>query len=377
MSHYSKMAVFICIALLSIIRADEKPDRRGIDLFGSMYADLGLYHYILSKERDTLDFSGADVFALRFRNANRENAKIEGDFEVILPTGAAAENYTASVQYGETDTTTEGAEQTASGYFELFNIGNAPVLLDMRKFYLELYLPFVDIAFGRQIINFGNGTVFSPIDAFSSVQFGDIRLRRRGSDVAYLRFPIGGLAGVDCIVEAPYQEREHSSAVKLFATLAEWDLSLIGIYRHQSGEVMTGLAFKGDAVVGIYGEFVEHFINGIDKQYFEFMLGTDYSVRNIWFFDIEYYYKGRSPDLQSIWDRNNAYFSVRYSPYELMQFALSGIFQMEERRVIGTLSWYYSLFQNTDLTLYVRGYNNMGSLGMPDLHYAARIEVKF
>ena len=41
------------------------------------------------------------------------------------------------------------------------------------------------------------------------------------------------------------------------------------------------------------------------------------------------------------------------------------------------LSCFYNVLQNADLIAYVRGYDNLRSIGAPDLQYAARVEVKF
>jgi hypothetical protein len=368
-------ALFLAMALCAA--AAEEPARQGLEFSGSLYADLGAYHYVNKGAKDSAAFSATTVLAARFRNVNRKSAKVEGDAELILPYGAAAGQYAAALRSAGADSLTAAVERTVSRYIELFSMGKAPFLLDLRKLFLEVYLPLADISVGRQIINFGKGTLFSPIDAFSSVQLGDLNLRRTGSDVASVRVPIGGLAGVDCIVEAPFWNNEHSSAVKAFATLAGWDINLVGIYRHKSREAITGAAFKGDAVVGLYGELVGHFLDGRGDRYLEAMLGADYSIRNIWFFNTEYYYQGRQTNPLSPWGRNNAYASIQYAPTELTRLSLIAIHQFEERRTIGMLSWYYSLLQNADLTVYLRGYDNLPGLATPDLQYAARIEVKF
>lgn len=362
---------------LSPIRAEDATVRRGIEFTGSMYADLGLVHYVLEDSRDRADFSGTSVLAIQFRNSNRTNAKIEGDMELLLPYGAAADTYLQTLRSRNDDSISRAVDDAALRYFQLFSVGTAPVIFDMRKLYLEFYLPFADIALGRQIVNFGQGTVFSPIDAFSMVQISDLNLRRGGSDVAKIRIPFGTLSGMDCIVEAPFADSEHSSAIKAFTTLAGWDVSLVGLYRHKSEEVVVGTAFKGDAVVGIHGEVVEHFVDGTDDQYTEVMIGTDYSVKNIWFFDAEYYYRDRQSGSDSPWGRHNAYVSVRYMPTDLMQFALTGLYQFENQNAIGTFSWYYNLLQNVDFTAYVRGFYNRDLPAAPDLQYSTRMEVKF
>ncbi len=133
-------ALILGVAMLAGAAMAEEPAKQGLAFSGSLYTDVGVYHYL----RDSACFSGTTVLAARFINVNRTRAKAEGDIEVILPYGAAADDDTA-----------------ASGYYELSGRGAPLLLLDIRKLYLEVYLPYADIALGRQIINFGKGLIFS------------------------------------------------------------------------------------------------------------------------------------------------------------------------------------------------------------------------
>jgi hypothetical protein len=377
MIHSFSPVLMLGIALTAGAAITEEPSRQGLEFSGYMYADIGAFSYLPGGVKDSSVFSGTTVLDTRFMNVNRSHAKVEGDFEVILPYGVAAELYTAGLRSNTIDSVTQNADRANTRYFDLSGMGKSPILLDMRKLYLEAYLPFADIAVGRQIINFGKGLIFSPIDAFSTVQIMDLNFRRNGSDVANARIPLGDLSGIDCIVEAPFGNNEHSSAAKFFTTIAGWDVSMVGLYRHLSGESLAGAAFKGDAVVGLYGELVEHIVKGIDDQYFEGMTGVDYSIHNTWFFNAEYYYNDRPAAVPSLWGHNNTYTSVQFAPNELMRLSVIGLYQFEEHRAIGMLAWDYSVLQNADLTAYIRGYDHMHGIGVPDLQYAIRAEVTF
>jgi hypothetical protein len=377
MVRVSSIVLILGLAPLAGALPDEAPAPGGLDFFGSLYADAGGFYYLSGNEIDSAVFSGATVLNIKFRNVNRSRAKVEGDFEALLPYGGVADLYASAVRSTGDDSIKQKIDQEITGYSERVGMGKTPFLVDMRKMYLEAYLPFADIALGRQIINFGKGLIFSPIDAFSTVQFMDLNFRRNGSDVASARVPLGDLAGIDCIVEAPFGNNEHSTAAKVFATIAGWDVNMVGLYRHRSGETVAGASFKGDALAGVYGELVEHFVNGIDDQYFECMTGADYSIHNIWFFSAEYYFNDRPGGMPHLWGRHNIYASVQFAPNELMRLSLIGISQIDERRTIGMMAWYYSLLQNADLTVYVRGYDTMQGIGAPDAQCAARIEVSF
>lgn len=348
----------------------------GLDFSGLLYTDLALAQHSIRKEAGSPVFAGASRFSTLFRNSNREHAKVEGELELWLPYGST------TVRQTVTSAAPAGDDSTATAYSDAMSMGTAPVLFTLRRLYLELYLPWADVALGRQIINFGKGAIFSPLDAFSSVELTDLDFRRRGSDVALLRVPLGTMSGFDLITETPLgREQEYATATKLFTTLANWDISLVGIYRHHSGEGRIGGAFKGDLGVGVYGELVEHGGDAAHKSYSEAMIGCDYSLQNQWFFAAEYLFKEQDQTSLSIWARNNGYASVQFAPTELMRFSINGIFQFERQQTIGTVSWYYNVVQNGDLTLYLRAMNGFSTQDVgfspPELQYGVRVAVRF
>ena len=143
MQHLMIRTLASLFILCAAVAAGETTAARGLEFFGSLYTDFGIYHYLNRSEKDSALFSGVSVLALRFRNVNRTHAKVEGDFEVLLPYGALA------------DWLSPAGNDSAKVSTSLYGIGTSPLFIDMRKLYLECYLPFADVAVGRQIINFG------------------------------------------------------------------------------------------------------------------------------------------------------------------------------------------------------------------------------
>jgi hypothetical protein len=248
----------------------------------------------------------------------------------------------------------------------------------LRKLYLSVYLPFADITLGRQIINLGKGYLFSPIDVFSSVELTDLAFRRSGSDIAMAAIPIGELAGIDVVVELPFLDNTHSSAVKAFATVMDWDFSLVGLYRNTDDsdgrvdEMITGLAFKGDVVVGLHGEIVTHFYDSHSGPSFEAMAGADYSIRDLLVFMAEYLYKDHI--VPGFWGEHNAFGSIQYLINDIMSLSGSLIHNFSADLSMGTLQYNYNILQNADVAGYVRVIS-----GSPlyDAEYAVRVTMKF
>ena len=369
MKNIKNRIAIITFTLLCItsIKAEQKS---GIRFRGSMYTDLGLLHSVHSSSEDEADFAGMSVLSVNLKNANRKFGKVEGLFDVIIPYGSMIERYIPD---------SIDSDSTLLDLYKLFSFGNAPMLLDLRKLYLSMYLPFADITIGRQIINFGKGLVFSPIDVFSSVELYDINFRRRGTDIANIRIPFSDLAGLDITTELPFIDDNFSTAAKLFATFFDFDFSLIGMYRNASAdadfedEAVAGFTFKGDMEIGIYGEAVVHVLTDSRDAFFEGMLGADYSIKDKWYFMTEYLYKQHDWS-NSIWGEHNLFGSIRYNINDLMNVSGNVIYDFQHESSLGILQWYYNILQNVNTIIYIQGTDS--SIGQY-LMYALRAEVKF
>jgi hypothetical protein len=232
---------------------------------------------------------------------------------------------------------------------------------------------------GRQIINFGKGFVFSPIDVFSTVELQDINFRMSGTDIVTIRLPFSDLSGFDFITELPFLQDDYSVAAKFFTTLFDFDFSLVGIYKNagsensNENETVAGLTFKGDAGIGLYGEAVTHYLSESREAYFEGMLGADYSIKDKWYFAAEYLYK-QYDWAYSFWGEHNLFGSVRYSINDITNVSANVIYDIQHESTLGIFQWYYNILQNVNTILYVQGTDSpVGQFMM----YALRAEVKF
>jgi len=369
----NKYLIILTITILLSTAAPHAGQQSGTTFNGSMYTDLGLLHTVHSSSKDEADFAGMSLFSLNPKNANRTFGKVECLFDVIVPYGRTITRYVPEID------DSSDADQSLPDYYKIFSFGKTPVLFDLRKLYLSVYLPFADITMGRQIVNFGKGFVFSPIDVFSSVELYDINFRRRGSDIVDILVPFSAMAGIDLICEMPFLDESCSVAAKIYATLFDFDFSPVGIFRNNDkesdfeNETVFGLTFKGDAAVGIYGEAVGHYINESKDLSFEGMLGADYSIKDRWYFICEYLYK-QHDWTQSIWGEHNIFGSARFRINDITNISASIIYDFEKESTLGIAQFYYNILQNVNTIIYLQGSEAAGG---KYLLYSARVEVKF
>lgn len=371
----SKIVLHILIIVLSCwpfpLYGSEK-EKASMKVHGSMYTDLGLFH----TPPDKFEFQGLSNLSLNLKNTKRTKGKFEGLFEVFLPYGGSAKKFLNT--YSDSSTN----ELSQFELYQLMSFGKSPVIFDLRKFYLSLFLPFADITMGRTIINFGKGLAFSPVDVFSYLEMNSLNLRRRGTDIVKIGIPFSALTGIDFISELPFLEENYSVAIKFFTTLFNFDFSLIGIFRgdadtlipdSKGNETVAGATFKGDLEVGIYGETVIHILSKSSDLFFEGMLGLDYSFGNNWYFLVEYLYK-QANWYKSPWNEHTVFSQTRFIINELTNISVNVIYDFENASMRGTVQYYYNLFQNVNTIWYVQGiHNSKGN----NITCALRAEIKF
>ncbi len=360
------IVVFLLLLITAGLIADTQS---GLKIWGSNFIDLSGYHY-LNNENDSLKIGAMNTFRLNFQNRNKRYAKIVGNLDLIIPLGYTADQFHDLI---------DASDSLSLPYYPLFVYGNTPVMLDIRKLYLSVYLPFADITLGRQIINYGKGVVFSPIDVFSTVDVTNINFERHGSDVAAIKIPLSYLSGLDIMTELPRKNHEYSTAIRGYFNAMGFDFALNTIYKHRAEKLIAGLSFKGDAFFGVYGELVEHFANDYSDKYFEGMLGLDYSIHNLYLFRCEYYYK--NSNIQNEWGKQNLFLSFQYVINDLMNVSAHMIGSDvggDAQTFIYMGQFYYNILQNVDLITYARYFSYKENLiTLPDIEYAVRVEVKF
>lgn len=372
---------FILSILPLTLAALDDSNNKGLILSGRLMNNNSLYQYNNpSANQAPFTYSGQTTLRLDIVNVDQSQAKVQSDIDVNFYYGAEADQYNSLVNNANQSSVITSNFPTTS--------------ITLRQLYLALYPSFADISIGRQIINFGVGMIFSPINVFSSFDPTDIDFTRTGSDVARVKVPFGDTGGLDLVSTFTTAMTNATTAAKLFGNFFGFDFSGVAIYNGAYREVTTGATFKGDLEIGVHGEFVEHFFTDTSKRYFEGMLGIDYS-----FFDsklalfLEYYYNELPVDPTTVTLKNLA--SINRIFYNKHYLFLEGIYTIDEIRKVSSfiiynpldnayeavVSYTQNIFQNANLTGYVQYFqNNLNGVNLipsPALIYTLRLEVLF
>lgn len=352
----------ICISsILTAVSVALSAAPSGLTTHGSLQFDASGWYRDAGSFDSSLSFAGMNMLTLKMKTPRLKTAKVEGVIDVYQVYG----EYAGLLQ--------SNGESPGQSLFS----GSTPILADLRMLYGALYLPWADVTLGRQIVNYGKGALFSPLDVFSSVNLLELSFKRSGSDIVMVAFPAGDLSGVDIVTEFPVGTDDYASSLRGFTTLGGWDLSAVGIYRHRSREGIGGIAFKGDLLVGVTGEVAARYSRESGEVSIETMVGVDYSIKNTWFFSAEYNYRERDNG-QPMYGNHNLFGSVQYIINDLMTASLVVIGVLPEENVLATAQYSWNILQSVSAAFYLRYYQFDGfEKLLPQGEAGTRVTISF
>lgn len=382
---------FLCFLFFGNCLFSQSNVKKGLELNGKAYFDAGIYQYKNSKVR----FAGDMVGDFTVKNADRKFFRFLTTFDVAL-------NYGEKNIYNYIkDALPPFAQNT------IFANEDASLNLNLKTMYISLFTEYVDINLGRQIITFGTGTFFSPINTFSqlntsqlsSVSSSGVSFERYGVDSVDLLIPIGATGGIELTSTFSSKMDNIVSALKLYGNLFNVDLAIYGMYRTGLNQAVAGISFKGDLVVGIYGEAVGNIYTEKEKlkdSFMQLMLGIDYS-----FFSsklllmTEYQYTSRKHKIGETIDIREAtitpflgehylFFQVSYLPIDIMYLSFGALWNVLDNGYLFSLTYNWNIMQSCNMIVYgrflneklnVAGYDSVADI--PVGEYAIRFEVYF
>ena len=295
--------------------------------------------------------------------------RAEFSAEAALLTGAAAEAFAAAVSALPPDTL----------YAPSAPAGAETILAArVRTAYVKWTAEGFSLTTGRQIVNYGKGTAWSPADLFTERDYSGLSVARRGSDALRLTVPLGALSLAEAVAAPASDPAEGTYALRaaglLFGTL---EGSLVGARDGASdmwiggGDFkfdLTWISFHGDAAYSAPdsgGAGNLRAVMGFDTSFGDFVLGA------------EYYFNGAHATDPLFPGAHNAYAALTWSAADYHTLALSALGDLEAGLFAATLTWAWDLAQNGGLTTYLRLSNGQAGTEQWTGQAGAQLEVKF
>ena len=250
--------------------------------------------------------------------------------------------------------------------------------------YLKLSFKYADLTFGKQQISLGTGYAWNPTDIFNFKSLLEPTYEQPGHNAIRLDVPIGNEYSIVTIY-APGEILEKSGKLlRLKGKIPHFDYSLIAIEKEwaftdyltftpliQKRRVLGG-DFAGELFgLGVWGEVAYNDLE-ITKNFYESVIGLDYTFRSGTYLMSEYYRNTQGRTDYKEYDLNNwmqlimaekkaisrdqIYAFVNYPVTDFIKVGCSVITSINDGSValIPTLS--YSLFENVELFTYYNFY---------------------
>ena len=181
---------------------------------------------------------------------------------------------------------------------------------------------------GRQILNYGRGAVWSPVDVFSSLETEGLSTIRRGIDSLRLKAPLGATGLLD-LVAAPEKDPDAGTySIRASGLLASGlDAGALAAWSGEDDELLAGADFKLDLGASFHGEalWIHPACSDLagDDDRLRASAGLDWSAGDFIFL-AEYYWNGGVPAAEDpfLTGAQNLYGSLSWQASDL--FVLNG-----------------------------------------------------
>ncbi len=250
--------------------------------------------------------------------------------------------------------------------------------------YLKIGFPSFDITVGKQQISLGTGYVWNPTDLFNFKDYADPTYEQPGHDAIRIDLPVGSRYGFNAMY-LPEGNWESSGKLLRFKggffhfdyvfTYIErqWQLSDFTFSQPvDNNRRLFGGEFTGELFgLGIWGEYGYNTLEPLD-DFWEIVLGTDYTLDNGTYLMAEYYYNGLAKSDYVNYDlndwmrfllaesrsisRDNLYIYVDYPLTDLIHLNNSAVVSLSDMSLALIPGLQYSLYQDVELTVFINIY---------------------
>ncbi len=289
-------AILMLIAASSAVSEEE--EERGLVLSGKAWADAAALMSIPDSGVADFGYTGVAGLKIGLVNADRTVIRFDAAAEAALYYGALAES-ALSLKDALLASIAAGAGISPDLLASLGLSGdNALLALSLTRLSLRYDADFLALTLGRQIVNFGKGTLFSPADLFGKPALMGVETSRSGVDAARLSIPLSDLAALDAVA-APGRALELGTYLaRASASFGKFDGACGGGYRASADEWLLTGEFLANVGIGLSAEAALSLpstdgTNGGPR--IRVQGGAQYSWDQ-WLIRGEYYFNGKAPD---------------------------------------------------------------------------------
>ncbi|PKL24504.1 MAG: hypothetical protein CVV47_08650 [Spirochaetae bacterium HGW-Spirochaetae-3] len=168
----------------------------------------------------------------------------------------------------------------------------ATAAFSLERAYLRWSPGPVVVTLGRQIVNWGNGLLWSPADLFAETRLVGLSPERVGADAIRVALPLGALGGVEAVAAPASDPSDGSYGGRLYGYALGSDFGLQAARDGAAAKTTVSAAVKTDLVLGLWAEIAYAVPDGAGPGdgSLETVAGADWSIGSWFFVAAEYRY---------------------------------------------------------------------------------------
>jgi len=292
-------------------------------------------------------------------------------------------NYSGKTEWNHLDYLPDSITRTVLEEKSSYDFSyNDSIFLDNA--YLKLSFKYLDLTIGKQQISLGTGYTWNPTDLFNTKDMFDPTYEQPGHNAIRLDITLGNKYGL-VVIYAPEDNWKKSGKLLRFkGKVSHFDYSLITIEKEwtftdffdfsaltQKRKLLGG-DFSGEVLgLGVWGEMAYNHMEKT-KNFWELVLGTDYTLRSATYLMFEYYRNTlgktnyRKYDLND-WmqyvaaekkalSQNQIYIFVNHPLTDLINLGCSIISSIDDGSLVVVPTLNYNIFEDVELFGYLNFY---------------------
>jgi hypothetical protein len=229
-----------------------------------------------------------------------------------------------------------------------------PVLLAarLRALYLKLDLGALALTAGRQVVNYGRGALWSPVDIFADLDLSGVSPVRRGIDAVRAMVPLGATGAFDLVAAPAEKPAEGRYAARISGMALGADFGAVASHDGRSSSWKIGCDLKLDLVLGFYAEAL---IDIPDESGFASMraaAGADWSWGDLVLAAEYYYHEGGGSNDPLFPGQDHFYLAASYSVTDFFRLSAMGYWGPVAGADRASLSAYLDAAQGASLGAY-------------------------
>lgn len=252
----------------------------------------------------------------------------------------------------------------------------------VRTLYVKLDEGAFSALAGRQVVNFGKGVLWSPVDIFDELDLSGLSPDRRGSDALRLSEALGETGSLDLVGAPTFDPAFGRYALRGTGLVGGANLGFLAAREGERGSWEVGGDFKVDLGPSFYGDAVYELpdsgggslraAGGADWSF-------DLAERKV-VIAVQYYYEGTGAVADPLFPgKDNLYASLAWAAGDFFSLSANAIWQIDQEAQVTTLIFTLDAAQNADLDIYAQATTSSppGTGAVFVVVAGAMLEVKF